>query len=237
MLISNTNNHTLTNHTKGSTGLEHTHNGNNEVNTSVSVNHHHILSLNTIGHQIMGDCVGSIMDLLVVVSDSSVWFIQGFHNTGTLRMLVGIGGEDIGNGASPLWPMQIRSGVRQWRALGSRVREWDLADSEILRLGTSFNQGSQLRKEIFNTSRREQDLVIYNTDGDRSKEGGSKRGGLLGRGDEHGQIWAGRATGQMVLRRCVDFVVETNTAERTSAVRICVLVHGFIELVKRHFLL
>lgn len=50
----------------------------------------------------MGDCVGSTVDLLIVVSDSSIGFIQRFHNAGAFRVLVGIGGEDIRDGASPL---------------------------------------------------------------------------------------------------------------------------------------
>ena len=62
---------------------------------SVSIDHHHIANLAAVVHQVVGQLVGALIDLLVCKDTLGGLGALGFHDADSIGMLLGVGSEDL----------------------------------------------------------------------------------------------------------------------------------------------
>lgn len=97
----------LTNDREDTSGLEHTHHSDDELDSPRRVDHHDLSSLETSLNQPVSDDVGRLIDSLVVVGPpiltgpledvSSV--VKRLDDAGTVGVSSRVGGEDVGDGS------------------------------------------------------------------------------------------------------------------------------------------
>jgi len=135
----------LTNDTEGSAGLKHSHYCNDQIDSTVGVNHDNVLGLDTALDKGMGGQVGGLVQLakgidVLLLSEHTAGSvlaqdIPALKDTLAVGEGLGVAGKDIMDSAGPIGPVQVSGGVGQDLAAG-RGDDGDIADEDV-GLGTS----------------------------------------------------------------------------------------------------
>ncbi|KAH3663557.1 hypothetical protein OGAPHI_004958 [Ogataea philodendri] len=94
--------------------FQNTHNCNHKVDSSISVDHHNVASLNSCLDKVVTDNVGGLINLFVRENTILCTLLQergSLNHTGSVWMLVCIIAEDVLNGTAEITPVEIYGGV------------------------------------------------------------------------------------------------------------------------------
>ena len=112
--------------------FEISHDGYNQVNASVSIDHDNLFPLHSTTYQMVSKDVGSVVDRLVRKHDLLLGLLKAFSgNALDDTWLVGVSAcvprEDVRDGTLPSAPVEVCCGIWKVRTLGCS-KQWDRAD-------------------------------------------------------------------------------------------------------------